>query len=135
MKLRRCFPPGSQGDMYTSRSSTPLPNNVTAASPETYVSSLTDPSPPCEKNPPPIVPQIRKTTAGTQRARANKKYISHHDKDALKIETTLLDEDMKKIYGMGARKCLIKSNSIGKFIFHFGPSADMSLRETSEYIH
>ena len=73
-------------------------------SPETDVSSLTDPSPPRAKHPPPIVLQVQKTTADTQRTRANKKILSHHDKAAFKAATALLDTERKKTDGMGAWK-------------------------------
>ena len=104
MKLHRRLPPGPRGYMSTSTYPTPLPNNAMAASPNTNVSSLIDPSPPRAKHPLPIVPQFRKTTSGTQRTISQKIYISHHYKSAFNAATTLLDAKRKKTDGMGARK-------------------------------
>ena len=90
--------------MSTSTLSTPLTNNITATFPKNNVSSITDPSPHRAKHPPPIVPQVRKTTGGTQRTIANKTNLYHHDKTESRAATTLLDTERKKTYGMGARK-------------------------------
>ena len=127
MKLHIRLPPGPQGDMYTSTLPTPLPNNVTSVSPETDVSSLIDPSPPRAKHPPLIVPQVRKTTAGTQRTRDNKENISHNYKAAFKAETTLLDSYMKKTDGMGEQKVAAQIKEDWRI--------DISFRTLSRYVN
>ena len=79
------------------------------------------------KVPPPKLPQIHKSSSGTQRNRANKKIKSCHEKIAFKAATTLLHTEQKKrAGGLGARQV------VKKIIEDFG--VDVSYRTVSRYV-
>ena len=131
MKLRRRCQSCDGGPSITTTSTTRTPPPTTITAPITSASSLASDisnstSSPV-KYPPPKVPQIRKSSVGKQRSRANKKIKSHHEKAAFKAATTLLHAEQKKSSGgMGGRKVVQKISQ------DFG--VDLSYRTITRYV-